>query len=239
MTRLLPLLTLLCGCSTGAADAPVLGGFLLGLPYTSDGGQEAELTVFVGRGRDAVTIATNPVEDAEAFATTGDRRFSLPHVDSGFYLTDSGETPDLRYVAEASWTLGAVLDGVTASGTAESPPPPQIFGAPLDGVWPADTALDLSLPLDDADRGFYWVIGPDGEVSSTDEPLDTGRLLEWLDEEPGYVDVHVPAEAFSTPGRHEVVVVAARDVPEGSIGGAHPRSAIALANASSLQFEVQ
>ena len=239
MTRLLLLLAALCGSGCIAPDDPVFGGFLLGLPYTSEAGQEAELTVFVGRGRDAVTIATNPIEDAEAFATTGDQRFVLPHVDSGFYLSDSQEVPGLRYVAETSWTLGATFDGVTVSGSGESPPPPQIFGGPLDGVWPANTALDLSLPLDDADRGFYWVIGPDGEVSSTDEPLDTGSLLEWLDEEPGYVDVHIPAEAFSSPGRHELVVVAARDVRDDSIRGAHPRSAVALANSSSIQFEVQ
>ncbi len=222
----------------GCADPStlVLGGFLLGLPE-----EGAEITVFVGRGSSPLEVAGSSLSRVGTVTATSTRgSFAIPYVADGFHLQTAEREPALRYESGAAWTLAVQPDrGVGGSTTFTSPPPAELFGAPLDGRWPQREALVLATPLAGADRGFAWVNGPDGEVTWTDEPPTTGDLLRWLDADEGYPEARIPAEAFPTPGTHRVFVVAASSEPLPADGGFAARSTVSAGVATELVLEIE
>jgi|GEM_PF-6042601 len=229
---------------SGCADLDgslVMGGFLLGLPEpAAAGGSSAELTVFLGQGNTPLEVAANTITDAERVqGVAGEAVVVVPHVAEGFYILTTGEDPELVYEPAVSWDVSALVDGREAAVSITTPPPAALFGAPLDGSWTLGQDLTLALPTGAPDRAFAWVNGPTGAVTWTDEPVNTGALLQWLDQPSGVAEVLIPGAAFTTPGEHRVVVVAAVDADAGSFRGVASRSSFAAGAAQTLVLDVQ
>ena len=237
---LLALSLLTAGCANGA-DSSLLAGFLLGLPDEAiGGGNNAELTVFLARGASPLEVAANTIEDADlVFGASEGRVVALPHISDGFYIRTSIEDPALRYVHGASWEVGADVDSQRVEVRIETPAAAGLFGSPLDGSWSAGRELVLTLGAEGTDRAFAWVNGPTGEVTWTDEPPNTGALLQWLATEPGVSSVVIPGVAFPVAGTYRVVVVATSDADPDRFRGVSNLSRFSMGLATELSLDVQ
>jgi hypothetical protein len=129
----------------------------------------------------------------------------------GLYGLDNQEDPDLRYGGHLTYDLTIHYAGKERLATIDLPEGPWVqvpdshsAGAPM--------TLDLDPP--DFDNAFSVVIGPDGQVTHTDQPPDLASLVPFL----SVTDVgsiEIPASAFPTGAAHVAVAAGGVRVTRG------------------------
>ncbi len=197
----LPLIAL-TGC-VGPAASLTTHGAIVGADASAAQflGSSATATTFLAVPRDLSDLESNIVDDADAVTIQqSGAEVQLLNEGGGVYSSSAG----VAYVADATYSLTAVVDGETHRVEVEAPAGPDLVFA---GAHLAGSPLVVDLSDQGFDHAFAFVADPRANITWDSRPRSDAELVEELRETDGIETLHIPATAFPLGGGTYIVGV--------------------------------